>query len=138
MTAHYLDTWKQYLAEDDYSYLIQYVENVKNDISNDKMIILSGEGRTGKSRLKNNIQTYLGDEKCGDFMISGEIIYNENIKKLGLFCGIDEIYSSKKNNNAIINLIKYKQSFIADTIRIEKVKSKLLEHSRIIKMTHVF
>jgi len=138
MTAHYLDTWKQYLTEDDYSYLIQYVENVKNDISNDKMIILSGEGRTGKTRLKNDIQTYLGGEKCGDFMISGEIIYSENIKKLGLFCGIDDIYSSKKNNNAIINLIKYKQSFIADTIRIEKVKSKLLEHSRIIKMTHVF
>jgi len=138
MTGHYLEAWKQYLAEDDYSYLIQYVENVKNDISNDKMIILSGEGRTGKTTLKNNIQTYLGDEKCGDFMISGEIIYNENIKKLGLFCGIDDIYSSKKNNNAIINLIKYKQSFIADTIRIEKVKSKLLEHSRIIKMTHVF
>jgi ABC-type dipeptide/oligopeptide/nickel transport system ATPase component len=126
------------LPEDDYSYLIQYVENVKNDISNDKMIILSGEGRTGKTTLKNNIQTYLGDEKCGDFMISGEIIYSENIKKIGPFCGIDDIYSSKKNNNAIINLIKYKQSFIADTIRIERVKSNLLEHSIIIKMTHVF
>jgi ABC-type lipoprotein export system ATPase subunit len=138
MTLHYLDNWKQYLTNDDYKYLIQYVENIVNDIPNDKMIILSGPSRTGKSTLRNDIKTYLGDENCGVFMMSGEIIYNENIKKLGFFCGIDEISNSRKNNVAIVNLIKYKQSFIAETNHIEKVNSNLLDFSKIIQMDYVF
>jgi len=140
MEVHHLDNWKQYLTNDDYNYLIQFVENVKNNISNDKMIILSGPPRSGKSTLKNDIQQYLGNEICGNMLICdvGEIIYNENIKKLGFFCGIDEIRRSKKTNTAIINLIKYKQSFLADTNYIEKVNNKLLEFSKIINMEHVF
>jgi ABC-type phosphate/phosphonate transport system ATPase subunit len=140
MTLHHLNNWKQFLTNDDYNYLIQFVENIKNNIPNDKMIILYGPGRSGKTTLKNDIQQYLGDDNCGPMMVMmpGEIIYNENIKKLGLFCGIDEIGRSKKNNIAIINLIKYKQSLLADTNNIEKVNNKLLEFSKIIKMEHVF
>jgi len=140
MGVHHLDNWKQYLTNDDYNYLIQFVENVKNNISNDKMIILSGPPRSGKTTLKNDIQEYLSDEICGNMPIYdvGEIIYNENINKLGFFCGIDEIRTSKKNNIAIINLIKYKQSLLADTNDIEKVNNKLLEFSKIINMEHVF
>jgi ABC-type lipoprotein export system ATPase subunit len=138
MALHHLDNWKQYLTNDDYNYLIQFVENIKNNISNDKMIILSGPARTGKSTLKNDIQEYLSDEICGCMPMSGDIIYFENIKKLGFFCGIDDIRSSKKTNTAIINLIKYKQSLLADTNNIERVNIKLLEFSKIIKMEHVF
>jgi ABC-type lipoprotein export system ATPase subunit len=138
MALHHLDNWKQYLTNDDYNYLIQFVENIKNNISNDKMIILSGPARTGKSTLKNDIQEYLSDEICGGMPMSGDIIYFENIKKLGFFCGIDDIRSSKKTNTAIINLINYKQSLLADTNNIERVNIKLLEFSKIIKMEHVF
>uniref|UniRef100_A0A6C0LHB7 Uncharacterized protein n=1 Tax=viral metagenome TaxID=1070528 RepID=A0A6C0LHB7_9ZZZZ len=138
MALHHLDNWKQYLTNDDYNYLIQFVENIKNNISNDKMIILSGPARTGKSTLKNDIQEYLSDEICGGMPMSGDIIYFENIKKLGFFCGIDEIRTSKKTNTAIINLIKYKQSLLADTNNIERVNIKFLEFSKIIKMEYVF
>ena len=56
MTEHYLYEWKQYLNnnEGDYEYLIQFVENVKNNIPNDKMIILVGIGANGKSTLIKN------------------------------------------------------------------------------------
>ena len=141
MELHHLDNWKQYLTNDDYNYLIQFVENIKNNISNDKMIILSGPARTGKSTLKNDIQEYLGNEICGPTVIFslGEMIYNnENIRKLLFLCGIDEICNSKKTNRAIINLIKYKQSFLADTNYIETVNTNLLEFSKIIKLEHVF
>ena len=30
MEKHYLDNWSQYLSEEDYNYLIEYVENNKN------------------------------------------------------------------------------------------------------------
>jgi predicted AAA+ superfamily ATPase len=138
MVANNIDNWEQYLTHEDYVYLIQYIENIKNGISNDKMIILSGPSRTGKSTLKKNIISYLSDEMCGEYFMSCDFIYNETIKPLVFFCGIDEISSSKKTNQAIINFIKYKQSFIADTNNIERVNNKLLEHSKIIIMTHVF
>jgi ABC-type dipeptide/oligopeptide/nickel transport system ATPase component len=138
MATSNLDSWEQYLTPADYAYLIQYIENIKHGISNDKMIILAGPSRCGKSTLKKNIMSYLSDEMCGEYPMSCDFIYNETIKPLGFFCGIDEISRSRKNNQAIINFIKYKQSFIADTNNIEKVNNKLLEYSKIIMMTHIF
>jgi DNA polymerase III delta prime subunit len=138
MTTHYLESWKQYLTSSDYDYLIQFVENIKNKMPNDKMIILSGPGRTGKSTLEKNIATYLGIEDWGCCCMDCNFIYDETIQPLMFFCGIDSIARSKKSNRAIINFIKYKQSFIASTIRIEKVNKALFEHSRIINMTHIF
>ncbi len=138
MAASKFGNWEQYLATEDYAYLIQYIENIKNGVSNDKMMIFAGPGRTGKTTLKYNIVSYLGEELCRGYPMSGEFIYDESIKPLGLFCGIEDISRSKKNNQAIINFIKYKQSFIADTIHIERVNKKLLEHSKIITFTHVF
>lgn len=138
MTAHYIENWRQYLTEDDYTFLVQYIENVKNDISNDKMIILSGPGRTGKSTLMNDIQTYLGNDLYGYFEVSGEIIYSVNIKRLGFFPEIGSHSPGKKDSRAIINLIKYKQSLITATNFIESINNNLLQFCRVIKMEHVF
>jgi len=138
MVSNGINNWEQYLTNEDYVYLVQYIENIKNGISNDKMIILAGPGRSGKSTIKKNIASYLGNEMCGEYHMSGDIIYDETIKPLGFFNGIDAIFKSKKNNQAIINFIKYKQSFISDTTNIERVNNKLLEHSKIIMMTHIF
>ena len=89
---------------------------------------------------KHNISLYLGRDLCRfDFHTpGGELIYDETIKPLLFFEAIDEIFRSKKNIRAIINFIKYKQSFIVSTICIERVNSKLLEYSKIIKMNHIF
>jgi len=138
METYPLHKWSQYLSQEDYNYLINYIENIKTNSPNDKMIILSGESRTGKTTLKKDIHDYLTPELCEELPISGEIIYNESIKKLGFFCGIHEISRSKKNNQAIINFIKYKQSFIADTNCIEKINNNLLEYCKIITMKHIF
>jgi ABC-type phosphate/phosphonate transport system ATPase subunit len=138
MVSSDITSWEQYLTNEDYVYLIQYIENIKNGILNDKMIILAGPGRSGKSTLIRDIMSYLTDDLCRCYPMSGDFIYYETIKPLGIFSGIDEISKSKKNNQAIINFIKYKQSFIADTTNIERVNNKLLEHSKIITMTHIF
>lgn len=39
MILHYLDNWIPYLTQEDYNYLVTFVENIKNGIPNDKMII---------------------------------------------------------------------------------------------------
>jgi len=138
MVSNDIISWEQYLTNEDYAYLIQYIENIKNGILNDKMIILAGPDRTGKSTLIKHINSYLSDDLCGYYPMSCDFIYCETIKPLVFFNGIDEISRSKKNNQAIINFIKYKQSFIADTDDISRVNNKLLEHSRVIMMTHIF
>lgn len=137
MTAHSLHTWSQYLTNDDYNYIIEYIENVKHNLANDRMIVLSGEGRTGKSTLINDICNYLGPELCGNCPMSGEFIYYE-MKRLGIFCALEEIARSKKQNQVIINCIKYKQSFIAATNHAEQINPNLLQYCRVITMEHVF
>ena len=134
MTLNQLEKVEQYLTDDDYHYLIQYIENIKNDIPNDKMIILCGPGGCGKTTLINDIQSYLGKENYDRYPMSGDIIYIENIKKLVIIPYIDSTYNNnyKKNSNAIVNLIKYKQSIITVACDITKVNKKLLEYSRII------
>jgi ABC-type phosphate/phosphonate transport system ATPase subunit len=138
MVSTDITSWEQYLTNEDYVYLLQYIENVKNGISNDKMIILAGPSRSGKSTLTKHIISYLTDDLCGYYPISADFINCETIKPLIFFNGIDEISRSRKTNQAIINFIKYKQSFIADTNNIERVNNKLIEHSKIIMMTHIF
>ena len=143
MTQHELNSWSQYLTADDYDFLIKYVENVKTGIPNDKMIVLAGPARTGKTTLQNDIKfhlNYSGIQMWDQWPVrsAGDVIYNENIRRLGFFTGIDEIYRSKKSNQAIINFIKFKQSFIADTNNADKISNVLLNHIRIIHMTHVF
>jgi hypothetical protein len=137
---HALASWSQYLQPEDYEYLIQFVENVKSGMPNNKMIVLAGPGRTGKSTLKNEIKAYLGDDLCENWSVRAPegALYSEHIKLLGFFNGIDEISRSKKTNQAIINFIQYNQSFIADTIHPEKLNHLLSDYTRIIHMTHIF
>ena len=52
MVSNTIESWKQYLTHEDYEYLFQYIENIKNGVLNDKMIILAGPARSGKSTLK--------------------------------------------------------------------------------------
>ena len=72
---HYLCNWKKYLNLEDYEYLIEYIENIKNDIPNDKMIILSGTSRNNNTTIKTDIQTYLGYELCSKQGNLCELIY---------------------------------------------------------------
>ena len=138
MTTHFLESWSQYLPAEDYKFLIQYVENVKNGIPNDVMIILYGDGRTGKSTLMRQIGEYLGNVLSGTMMTSGELIYSKYIPQLGFLNGLEGTSTSKKTSYAIANLIKYKQSFIAAVNNIGTIHPLLQMHSRVIYMTHVF
>lgn len=138
-TPYSMHDWSQYLKPADFEYLNQYVENVKNGVPNNMMILLAGPARTGKSTLMNDIQTYLGDKVCGPLPMSCEFIFHENIKKLGFLHGLDDSNGcSDRITQAIINLIKYKQSFIAAVNDQDKVSFELLDHCYVIEMEHVF
>lgn len=131
--------WKQYLSDEDCHYLIQYIENVRHDINNDQMVLLSGSNGTGMSAIKHDIKTYLGGDLCGNYLKVCDIISCENIRKLGFVCDVIDdtcthsLFSqNKKKYQSLINFIKYKQSLIAFTADYEKVNSLLIERCRIL------
>jgi len=136
--------WSQYLQQEDFDYLIQYIENIQNGIPNNEMIILIGLGRNGKTTLIDEIYTYLGEELCGYSGTVYELIYEENIKPF-IILQEGAIYWTKQNNktnnklmNSLINFIQYGISFIHESNSIDNVNQKILEHSKIIMMTHIF
>jgi hypothetical protein len=130
--ASCFEYWRDLLSPGDFDYLIRFIENVKYNKPNDKMIVIhSGRNLVGKpGTLKSEIISYLGKGLCGTYFMSGEIIYNENIKRLAFLSGIDEV--PYRANNAIINLIKYKQSFIAETDYVDRIDERLFPFARVI------
>ena len=131
-----LDEWKPYLTDEDISYLITFVDNLKNNLPNDKMIILSGKnGRNGKTTLLKEIIQYIGDNNCHDCAPDNNV-FSLPIKPLVVFNGIESYH--KKQVPLLKNIITYKQSIIADTNRIENVNPSLLEVSKVINMFHQF
>jgi hypothetical protein len=130
------DEWKPYISDDDISYLRTFVDNLKNNRPNDKMIILSGKnGRNGKTTLIKEIIQYIGENNCHD-VAPDSSVFSLPIKPLVVFNGIESYH--KKQVPLLINIITYKQSIIADTNRIEKVNPSLLEVSKVINMFHEF
>ena len=130
------DEWKQYLSDEDISYLRTFVNNVKNNLPNDKMIILSGKnGRNGKTTLLKEIIQYIGENNCYDVAPDNNV-FSLPIKPLVVFNGIESYH--KKQVPLLKNIITYKQSIIADTNRIENVTPYLLEVSKVINMFHQF
>jgi len=142
-TLNAFQNWQQYLQQADFEYLIQYIENIKNGIPNHEMIILLGPGCNGKSTLIEEIQTHLGDQLF-EFHDVRELIYEENIKPLiflqeGILLNTNRNYRRIKNfPNAVINFINYGVSFIIETNHLDTINTRILEHSRIIEMTHIF
>ena len=130
------DEWKQYLSDEDISYLRTFVNNLKNNLPNDKMIILSGKnGRNGKTTLIKEIIQYIGENNCHDCAPDNNV-FSLPIKPLVVFNGIESYH--KKQVPLLKNIITYKQSIIADTNRIENVNPSLLEVSKVINMFHQF
>ena len=134
--THALDNCKPYLNEEDFEYLINYVENSKNNLPNNKFLILLGNGgANGKSTLITEIENYLGNENFRRCDTNGSAFFEPIVKVIHI-SAIDEY--KKKYIQQLKNVIQYGQSIIADTNNIEKINKNLLDCVRIIKMEHKF
>lgn len=142
--ANVFEGWFQYLKQEDFEYLIQYIENIKNGIPNHEMIILFGHGCNGKTTLINEIGTHFGDELITGVYDVRELICEEDITPLvflqdGILHRTNQNYKYNRTfANALINFINYGVSFIGVAYQLDTVNERILEHSRIIEMTHRF
>lgn len=154
---YYLHRWKKYLASDDYMYLIQFVDNIRLGVQNDKMVILCGPSGTGKTSLQDDIYNYLvndvwGDSNQDEILPEKEkidyIIHDTTnsysclkIRQKFIFYFISDNNFFPRKNNKMFNVIlgsSWFKSKIAVTLDIKKVNKELLDISKIIKMEHDF
>jgi hypothetical protein len=133
----FLERWKPYLSVGDYDYLQTFVTNIKHNLPNDKMVILSGkDGRNGKTTLINEIIQYIGENNCHDCNLHGDSFLLP-IKPLIVITGGIDNYN-KKYMHLLKHTVTFNQSIITDTIRVDNVAPILLDVSRIIDMFHKF
>lgn len=79
MAEYGLIKWKQYLSVEDYNYLVQFVDNMRNGVRNDKMIILCGPSGTGKTTLQNDIYNYVVKDAWTDSSERQILLENEKL-----------------------------------------------------------
>ena len=133
----FLVSWKPYLNEKDYEFLLNFVNNMENNIPNDKILILHGKSGTGKTTMINEIKNKIGIRNFHEnSFIEGEFFFKE--KKLGLHIyGIHE-YQNRKYLEIIKNIFESNISIISDTNCIQSIHTEILENSYVIKMDHCF
>jgi hypothetical protein len=137
---HPLNEWKQFLSEYGYNSLIKYVENVKNNRENKTILLLTGEGPTGKSTLKRQIIDYIGKHKCTQQDIT-------NINFHSKFMSLVEFENTLPNDNkatkkiqGVINFVLFKLSgiYIHPDLQDFPTRIHLLQSFTIIEMNHSF
>ncbi len=134
--THVLDIWKPYLSFDNFHHLIQFVENSKNNVHNNKLLILLGNGGpNGKSTLISHISKYIGEENFRLSDTNGSGFFDPTVKLIHI-PAIDN-YNRKHIQN-LINIIHSGQSIIAETNSILNININLYDHIKIIHMLHRF
>jgi ABC-type dipeptide/oligopeptide/nickel transport system ATPase component len=138
---HPLNGWKQFLSEYGYNSLIKYVENVKNNRENKTILLLTGEGPTGKSTLKRQIVEYIGKGKCTQQDITN---INFHTKFISLVEFGDTLLindnKARKQIQGVINFGLFKLSgvYIHPDLHDFPTLFTLLQSFTIIEMTHSF
>lgn len=132
-----LETWKNYLNENDYDFLINFIKNMENNIPNDKILILDGKPGTGKTTLINEIKNKIGTRNFHEnSFIEGEFFFKQ--QKLGLhICGIHE-YQNKKYLEIIKNIFESNISIISDTNCSKNIHPEILNNAYVISMEYSF
>ena len=159
MSEYGLIKWKQYLSVEDYNYLTQFVDNIRNGVRNDKMMILCGASGTGKTTLLENINSYVVKDAWNDSDEREILLEKEKLhpiqnnskpkssypsfeirKKFSCYFFRGNNFFPRKDDKMLKILIKnsFFKSRITETDDIEKVNKELLDISRIIKMERVF
>ncbi len=134
MKDHDLHTWSKYLGKRDFKKLLHNVENAKNNGVNNKIIILSGPGKNGKTTLLNEIMFYLNMENCYEYDISVDDYYNNITRKnVIIHGGIENV-----NEDLLMELVNNDVNIFCDTNYLDLIEPNIFSISSIINMKHVF
>jgi AAA+ ATPase superfamily predicted ATPase len=134
---NHFDNWRKYLSPSDFTFLIEFIDKADMKINNNKILILCGPPRSGKSTLIKEIKNYIGNVNFHDNnYFEGEKYFQP--KRLAIhICGING-YQHEKYIAMLKEIFESDMAIISDTNNIESIHPTILENSHVIKMTHVF
>jgi hypothetical protein len=118
--------FKNYMQNDYYNYLYEYVENIKNNIKNEKIIIIVGTGRSSITTIIDDIEKYIGKKYCCKNIFEK---YNTDNKLLILDLAI-----TNKNIDILNNLINNNISIIGTSYNVNEINESLDKISKIISI----
>ena len=118
--------FKNYIQNDYYNYLYEYIENIKNNIKNEKIIIIVGTGRSSITSIINDIEKYIGEKYYIRNILEN---CNSNTKLLILDLAI-----TNKNIDILNNLINNNISIIGTSYNVTEINESLNEISKIISI----
>jgi ABC-type Mn2+/Zn2+ transport system ATPase subunit len=118
--------FKNYMQNDYYNYLYEYVENIKNNIKNEKIIIIVGTGRSSITTIIDDIEKYIGKKYCCKNIFEK---YNTDNKLLILDLAI-----TNKNIDILNNLIDNNISIIGTSYNVNEINESLDKISKIISI----
>lgn len=130
-----LAKWSSYIGEEDINYLREFFSRANNYLPNDKILIIVGDERTGKTTLISQLIEELGETNVAsisDFKLSAPLpklfIINEQCKG-----------KNKRLNQSVNNLIVFKQSMVYVGRFWKGVfNNDIMDNSYTIQMTHKF
>jgi hypothetical protein len=115
------------------------VENIKNDIPNDQMIILFGRGANGKSTMIRDIEEYVGKYRCSRIYNMWSTVYDNPDVQLFNIEGFD---INNDYDDELENIIHSGKSIISTTVQDPHLAllddANLASHVRIIDMKYTF
>jgi predicted AAA+ superfamily ATPase len=126
-----------FLSGDDQDYITTFVNNATNNLKNDKMIILLGSGKNGKTSLLNEIKRELDDDDFYCVRLNFGDFLNKPRRKM-VFLDDGWLFRSKDINTLKYLVTNKTENIIATANTLTEIDCGLLEQSRIIRMTHVF
>jgi len=125
-----------YLTEDQQDHILDFVNNAKNGMKNDKMIILLGSGKNGKTSLVEEIKREL-DSYCENLKLSNLI--NNPTRKM-IILDNDNLFRMRVSERELLQYFIFdgKENIIATADSLKSISVDILDHSLVIQMEHVF
>ena len=125
------------LSNDDKDYITTFVNNATNNLKNDKMIILLGSGKNGKTALLNEIKRELDDDAFYCVRLNFGDFLNKPRRKMVF---LDDGWSFRYKDTCTLKylLANKTENIIATANTLTGIDDGLLEKSIIIHMKHVF
>jgi tRNA A37 threonylcarbamoyladenosine biosynthesis protein TsaE len=134
--AAFLEHWKPYLKTDDYDYLTTFIENIYQNIVNQKIVILVGSGCNGKTTLINQIVEKIGGEDICCRTLH-DITENPN-RKIVVLDDYEDIDDEQAEFLLFLRVVLNKENIVMTAISIEGIPKTLRPYAKIILMEHLF
>jgi len=128
--------WNNYLLNEYQNYLFDIIKCAQEGRRYDKMILMVGPGRNGKTTLLKQIADYIG----GDDVICSSLDFHEKpFRKMVMLDGlVNELQEGESLSKFCDILNSRKENIIGTTNKLDSVHPEIVKRCKIVRIYHTF